>query len=370
MAVPLLWHYPPGWKDGITKQDIFVLSVSSVIRKPFQTAQLATFGQFFPISFVEESHTPYCVQCGNGDPPNDLNNQSYGWECAQLRNLQALRIFLHEKLDVNLLAIIDDDTFINPKINKMLEDMPAIYNLRWNILPVWSSKALMTDQPTYIGKRSTGGAGYFINKALLEILLQPPLKHSPSKPKSWLWHKQLSWQNNTWVHVEYFGSPISVFPPETLVDSCIELQFGGSWCQFHSDWALPDCFRSENPVSVYPFFLKKTYQTRQLPRLSANESYNMSTKQFIQEAYTLHYMSPTEMHAAYQIIIHSKKAVIFNNIAAVKGYMSISTVSIIIVIIIVILLGTLFRKMEILILSILSILIIFLIRLFLLNSVR
>ena len=77
------------------RDDVYVLSISSRYKRELQTAQLETFGQIFTMIFVEEMHTPLCVRCTASGAVNTLDN-NLGWNCAQQRTLQALRLFLSQ----------------------------------------------------------------------------------------------------------------------------------------------------------------------------------------------------------------------------------------------------------------------------------
>ena len=77
------------------RDDVYVLSISSRYKRELQTAQLETFGQIFTMVFVEEMHTPLCVRCTASGAMNTLDN-NLGWNCAQQRTLQALRLFLSQ----------------------------------------------------------------------------------------------------------------------------------------------------------------------------------------------------------------------------------------------------------------------------------
>ena len=98
------------------RNDVYVLSISSMHKRELQAAQRETFGQVFTMVFVEEAHTPVCVRCAVAGERNNLGN-NLGWNCAQQRTLQALRLFMSQwRYWVNTLSwlmIVDDDTFIN-----------------------------------------------------------------------------------------------------------------------------------------------------------------------------------------------------------------------------------------------------------------
>ena len=82
------------------RDDIFILSISSLHKRQLQLAQLETFGQIFTIVFVEEAHTPLCVRCTTSDTPTAVAKRALGnnlgWNCAQQRTLQALRLFVSQ----------------------------------------------------------------------------------------------------------------------------------------------------------------------------------------------------------------------------------------------------------------------------------
>ena len=124
----LVFHYPPKINNNKRQQsttmrirdDVYVLSISSIHKRELQTAQQETFGQIFTLVFVEEMHTPVCVRCAAAAPGTtarvDLGN-NLGWNCAQQRTLQALRLFLSQWRywvdSLSWLMVVDDDTFVN-----------------------------------------------------------------------------------------------------------------------------------------------------------------------------------------------------------------------------------------------------------------
>jgi hypothetical protein len=204
-----------------------------------------------------------------------------------------------------VVAIIDDDTFINPKISEMV-----------------SYSSLMTNRPTFYGCKYGGGAGLILNKALLRILIEPTNRSHP-KHENWSYKKTLLWKDNHWVPEEFYeshGSPLLLFPTESLMDRCLDLQFGGNWCRYPSDWVISDCLSKESEVHVrnegimhHTNVLKrerKGKKEREREPLgnstidSASERIiSAAIKKVILQALTIHYMNPEDMYEVCDIIM-------------------------------------------------------------------
>ena len=141
--------------------------------------------------------------------PKRFKNRTVDWYCAQQRNLKGVSSALSTLKTDSLpewLLLQDDDTFINPVA----------------MLALLASYESAT--PVALGNKYGGGAGFFLNKAALQMLTAP----SPVLRLRWI-EAESRW---------------SASGNYTFLDLCILRQNGGSWCYLHSDHAIADCLSS------------------------------------------------------------------------------------------------------------------------------
>lgn len=101
---------------------------------------------------------------------NELNSESFGWDCAQRRPLRALAhvLLLYQ---AEFVYLMDDDTFLNLKF--LHRDAPLVYYIRNEM--VRKPRAIVYTEKSYAGKITKhgifyGGRGYLLGKNVLDRL--------------------------------------------------------------------------------------------------------------------------------------------------------------------------------------------------------
>jgi len=307
---------------------IDVISVGSTKRDTLQAAQNATFGRHMrKMFFVTEETFPHCVECPkehkdlfHDGPFRAFEPFAKGidWQCAQQRNLQALRYtvdsYKNNFSEVDWVALIDDDTYLNP---------------------VALSRSLYVSlEPRVIGHSTHGGAGFFFNAVALKQLqasfaVKALAWKAPaddrveneldSKVKNTL-RSQVKRSADSRSSETAHWSTTSVHVAR-VVDQCVAKQLGGSWCGYHSDWVVGACVKAAN-ITLSKFDGGAMFQSslrcsadEQSPHSATSTATATAAKarhynrQWMREALvSTHHLTPEDMYDQYVYVLGPEDA--------------------------------------------------------------
>ena len=224
-----------------------IVSIASNMRTQFWRAQNASWvralGHHAAFMPVVESDVEPCVRCGRA-MDNRLRTKrgakvyTDGYQCAQQRPLQAIRMAIERYHGATWFLIVDDDTWVDALVLREL----LVRIEGWKRRPMAIGCVYANDADRYVINRTSrlrstqmvlGGAGYLLQGPAARRLL-----HVKRRPKP-----MLTFPTSTSLTPAQpqRPPPTPVAAAPRVIDECVDSILHGPWCWWNSDWAVSEC---------------------------------------------------------------------------------------------------------------------------------